>query len=111
MKIDLSRFPRRFVIEERVPGSYSSTASGNNFMFNLMGVEAIDVVPGGSNMAQAMQKMADEVAAQGGKACIILGGGSNALGGLGYVACAQELQQQFFEQGVSIDRVVVGSGS
>jgi D-cysteine desulfhydrase len=27
------------------------------------------------------------------------------------VACAQELQQQFFEQGVSIDRVVVGSGS
>ena len=58
-----------------------------------------------------MQKMADEVAAQGGKAYIILGGGSNALGGLGYVACAQELQQQFFEQGVSIDRVVVGSGS
>jgi len=54
--MDLSRFPRRFVIEERVPGSYSSTASGNNFMFNLMGVEAIDVVPGGSNMAQAMPK-------------------------------------------------------
>ena len=27
------------------------------------------------------------------------------------MACAQELQQQFFEQGVRIDRVVVGSGS
>jgi D-cysteine desulfhydrase len=101
----------RFVIEERVPNSYDVNASGNNFMFRLMGVEAITVVPGGSNMAEAMQKMAGEVAALGRKAYIIPGGGSNALGGLGYVACAQELQQQLFEQGLQIDRVVVGSGS
>jgi 1-aminocyclopropane-1-carboxylate deaminase/D-cysteine desulfhydrase-like pyridoxal-dependent ACC family enzyme len=39
------------------------------------------------------------------------GGGSNALGGLGYVACAQELQQQLLDQAVHIDRVVVASGS
>lgn len=101
----------RFVIEERVPHSYDANASGNNFMFRLLGVEAVTVVPGGSNMAQAMQQVADEVAALGRKAYIIPGGGSNAMGGLGYVACAQELQQQFFEQGVQIDRVVVGSGS
>ena len=101
----------RFVIEERVPDSYDEDASGNHFMFRLLGVEAITVVPGGSNMAEAMQKVASEVQALGRKAYIIPGGGSNALGGLGYVACAQELQQQFFEQGVSIDRVVVGSGS
>ncbi len=101
----------RFVIEERVPGSYRVDASGNNFLFRLMGVEAITVVPGGSNMAAAMQQVADELAAQDCKAYIIPGGGSNAIGGLGYVACAQELQQQFFEQGVRIDRVVVGSGS
>ena len=101
----------RFVIEERVPQSYRKEASGNNFMFRLMGVEAITVVPGGSNMAEAMQKVADDLAREGRKAYIIPGGGSNAIGGLGYVACAQELQQQFFEQGVRIDRVVVGSGS
>ncbi|HYE41594.1 MAG TPA: D-cysteine desulfhydrase [Ramlibacter sp.] len=101
----------RFVIEERVPDSYDVNASGNNFMFRLMGVEKINVVPGGSNMAAEMQKMADEVAREGRKAYIIPGGGSNAIGGLGYVACAQELQQQLFEQGVTIDRVVVGSGS
>ncbi|MEK9776957.1 MAG: pyridoxal-phosphate dependent enzyme, partial [Quisquiliibacterium sp.] len=51
------------------------------------------------------------LAAQGRVGYVIPGGGSNAIGGLGYVACAQELQQQFFEQGVQIDRVVVGSGS
>lgn len=101
----------RFVIEERVPDSYDPNASGNNFMFRLMGVEKIAVVPGGSNMAAEMQKLADEVAAEGRKAYIIPGGGSNAIGGLGYVACAQELQQQMFEQGIAIDRVVVGSGS
>src|SRR6185369_6217546 len=49
--------------------------------------------------------------AEGRKGYIIPGGGSNAIGGLGYVACAQELQQQFFEQGVRIDKIVVGSGS
>jgi D-cysteine desulfhydrase len=101
----------RFVIEERVADSYDVNASGNNFMFRLLGVEAITVVPGGSNMAEAMQKMADEVTALGRKAYIIPGGGSNAIGGLGYVACAQELQQQLFDQGVTIDRVVLGSGS
>ncbi len=101
----------RFVIEERVPGSYREDASGNHFLFRLLGVEAITVVPAGTNMREAMQSVADEVRAAGRKPYIIPGGGSNALGGLGYVACAQELQQQFFEQGVSFDRVIVGSGS
>jgi len=101
----------RFVIEERVPGSFNDQATGNHFMFRLMGVEAITVVPGGSNMAAAMQQVADELAAAGRKGYVIAGGGSNAIGGLGYVACAQELQQQMFEQALSFDRVVVGSGS
>ena len=101
----------RFVIEERVPGSYDANGGGNHFMFLLLGVEAITVVPAGSDMAGAMRKVADEVAAAGRKAYVIPGGGSNALGGLGYVACAQELQQQCFERGLQFDRVVVGSGS
>jgi D-cysteine desulfhydrase len=101
----------RFVIEERIPGSYRDDASGNHFLFRLLGVESITVVPAGTNMAAAMQQVADELARQGRKAYVIPGGGSNALGGLGYVACAQELQQQMFEQGVRFDHVVVGSGS
>jgi D-cysteine desulfhydrase len=101
----------RFVIEERVPGSFHEDASGNHFLFRLMGVETLTVVPAGSNMGAAMQQVANELVAQGRKGYIIAGGGSNALGGLGYVACAQELQQQFYEQDVRIDQVVVGSGS
>ena len=101
----------RFVIEERVPDSYKLDASGNNFLFRLLGVEALTVVPGGTNMLAAMQAVADDLAKGGRKGYIVPGGGSNALGGLGYVACAQELQQQFFDQGVHIDKIVVGSGS
>jgi D-cysteine desulfhydrase len=101
----------RFVIEERVPGSYNPKASGNHFMFQLMGVEALTVVPAGTPMAAAMQAVADEVSAAGRVPYIIPGGGSNAIGGLGYVACVQEMQQQWFDQSLSFDAVVVGSGS
>jgi D-cysteine desulfhydrase len=101
----------RFVIEERVPGSFDENASGNHFLFRLMGVEAITVVPGGSDVAAAMAALADAVRADGGRPYVIPGGGSNALGGLGYVACAQELQQQLFDTGLAFDRLVVGSGS
>jgi D-cysteine desulfhydrase len=101
----------RFIIEERVPGSYRPGAGGNNFLYRLMGLEKLTVVPAGTNMAEAMDHEAQALAQAGRKAYVIPGGGSNALGGLGYVACAQELQQQLFEQGLRIDRLVVASGS
>jgi len=101
----------RFIIEERVPGSYSETASGNHFLFKLFGVETMRVVPAGSDMIAAMQEEAASLRSEGRCGYIIPGGGSNALGGLGYVACAQELQIQTFEQGLAFDAVIVGSGS
>jgi D-cysteine desulfhydrase len=101
----------RLVLEERVPGSYNPQAGGNNFLFRLLGVEKIDVVPGGSDMMQAMQQAAEELAAEGRKAYVIPGGGSNPIGATGYAACAQEILVQSFEQNLHIDRVVCASGS
>jgi len=101
----------RLVLEERVPQSYDPQASGNNFLFRLLGVEKIEVVPGGSDMAAAMRKEFDELAATGRKGYMIPGGGSDPIGATGYVACAQELQEQLFEQGQVIDRLLVASGS
>ena len=101
----------RLILEERVPKSYNLQASGNNFLFQLMGVEKIKVVPGGSDMMKEMQTEADEVAAAGRKAYIIPGGASNSLGALGYVACAEEILNQIFEKGLRIHRVVCASGS
>ena len=103
--------PCYLVIEERVPGSYSTQASGNNFLYQLMGVAGITVVSGGTNTMAAMEKVADDIRAQGGKPYIIPGGGSNAVGTLGYVACAEEIMTQAFEKGLNIDAVVCTSGS
>ncbi len=101
----------QLILEERVAGTYNPNASGNNLLYNLMGVEAIKVVPGGTDMMQAMQEVAENLAAQRRKAYIIPGGASDEIGALGYVACAQEVLNQAFEQGVMIDRVVCASGS
>jgi D-cysteine desulfhydrase len=99
------------VLEERVAGGYQPHASGNNFLYRLMGVGRLKVVPGGSDMAAAMQAMAKEVEAEGGRPYLIPGGASTPLGALGYAACAQEIVSQSFELGVRIDRVVCASGS
>ncbi len=101
----------RLVIEERVPGSFDPKGGGNHAMFRLLGVEAITVVPGGSDMGAAMKRVADALLAEGRTPYVIPVGGSSAIGGLGYVACAREMQRQWDEQGLAFDRVVVGSGS
>jgi D-cysteine desulfhydrase len=101
----------QLVLEERVPGSYAEDASGNNFLFQLMGVERTVVVPGGSDLQGTMQRLADDLTAVGRKGYIIPGGGSNPLGALGYVACAEELLAQSFEIGLPFDKVVAASGS
>lgn len=101
----------RLVLEERVPGSYAREAGGNNFLYQLLGVEQVTVVPGGSDLTTAMQHVADEVAALGRKAYVIPGGGSNALGALGYVACAEEILAQTFDLDIHLDHIVCASGS
>lgn len=99
------------IVEERVPNSYDPEASGNNFLFGLLGAEKITVVEGGSDLHTALQAEADALAAEGRKGYLIPGGGSNALGALGYVACAEEIMQGSFELGLAFDRIVCSSGS
>lgn len=99
------------VLEERVKGSYKPGASGNNFLFQLMGTKSITVVPGGSDMTAQMKLVADKLKAEGKKVYIIPGGASNPTGATGYVACAQETLQQLFEMSLAIDHIVVPSGS
>lgn len=101
----------RLVLEERVPDSYNPEASGNNFLYRLLGVESIKVVPGGSDMAAEMEAVAEELAAEGRKGYVIPGGASNAIGATGYVSCAQEIVEQLFDLGLPIDHVVTASGS
>jgi D-cysteine desulfhydrase len=99
------------VLEERVPGSYKDDASGNNFLFRLMGVSGVKVVPGGSNMLAELEAVAEDLRSKGRKPYMIPVGGSNPVGATGYAACALEMLSQIVELGIRIDRVVLGSGS
>lgn len=99
------------VLEERVKNSYKPEASGNNFLFRLLGVKGITVVPGGSDMMGEMEKVAEKLKAEGKKPYIVPGGASNALGALGYVGCMEEIMHQMFTQGLTFDHMVVPSGS
>ena len=101
----------RLILEERVPGSYKPDASGNNFLFNLLGVESVSVVKLGDDLQAAMEAVAADLKKQGRKGYIIPGGGSNALGSLGYVACFEEMNGQLFDMGLKIDCIVLASGS
>ncbi|MDP5273282.1 D-cysteine desulfhydrase [Chengkuizengella axinellae] len=99
------------VLEERVPNTYDPNASGNNFLFKLLGADQISVVPKGSNMQAAMEQVKEKLKEQGRKPYIIPGGGSNEIGATGYVACAEEILNQSFQNQIQIDHVVTASGS
>ncbi len=101
----------RLVLEERIPGSYDPRASGNNLLYNLLGAEQVRVVPAGASMLDEMAAVDGELAAAGRKGYVIPGGGSNALGALGYAACAQEIAAQMFDLGLDLDAIFCASGS
>lgn len=99
------------LLEERVQGSYSEDSSGNNLLFHLLGAASIKAVPLDTDLMAGMEEIAEEVRSKGGKPYIVPGGGSNALGALGYVSCAEEILAQTFEMSLPIDHVVCSSGS
>jgi L-cysteate sulfo-lyase len=77
----------------------------------LLGGEIVSRLPAGTDMQAAMEEYAAQLRADGRKPYVIPGGGSNPVGALGYVGCAQELLNQSFETGLRIDHVVHATGS
>ena len=99
------------VLEERVPGTYDPKASGNNFLFELLGVKTKRVVSKGTDMMAEMEKTAEELRAAGKKPYIIPGGASNEIGATGYANCALETLKQINDMRLPVDHIVVPSGS
>jgi L-cysteate sulfo-lyase len=62
-------------------------------------------------MDAALEELAGRLRARGRRPYVIPGGGSNALGALGYVECVRELAVQCAAQGLRRPHLVVGSGS
>jgi hypothetical protein len=77
------------ILEERVPGSYSATAGGNNYTFALLGATTqcvpLDGVPAEEPRAMARLRAAGKTPYW------VAGGGSTELGSLGYARAALEV--------------------
>lgn len=100
------------VIEERVKGSYSPQASGNNLLFHLLGVKGMFVSPFGADIKAAIAEARETVRRDTGvEPYFIPGGASNTLGASGYAASMLELLGQCASQRLSFDNLVVASGS
>jgi L-cysteate sulfo-lyase len=84
--------------------------SGNVLLDRLFGC-AIEYRPSGLDMNAEAEAFGEKLRAGGERAYVIPGGGSNRVGALGYVSCAQELIQQADEMGLAIDRLVTATGS
>ena len=84
--------------------------NGNILLDQLLGAK-LSTVPGGTDMKAASESLADELRSQGKRPYIIPGGGSNAIGALGYVNCALEILHQANTTGLKIDYVVHATGS
>jgi D-cysteine desulfhydrase len=84
-------------------------SNGNRLLLDLMDAE-VTMVDALNNPAEQLAEQATRLEAQGYRPYIVPVGGSNALGALGYVECAQEIAHQS-EGVVDFAAVVVASGS
>ena len=84
--------------------------NGNLLLDRIYGAH-LHHLPSGSDLELASESMLAELREAGRNPYVIPTGGSNALGALGYVECAFELVEQAKEHELSIDYVILGTGS
>ena len=98
------------LLERRVGHGAGYETTGNVLLDRLFGAR-LHFVAADTDMDAACAEVAEQVRAAGGRPYVIPGGGSNAVGALGYVNAAIELLQQANDRGLQIDCVVVATGS
>ncbi|MDJ0992648.1 MAG: D-cysteine desulfhydrase [Dinoroseobacter sp.] len=99
------------LLERRVPdrdASYEET--GNVLLDNLFGA-SYDFRPSGLDMNGEAEAVTEDLRAEGQRPYFIPGGGSNAIGALGYANCAQEIADHSRDTGQHFDWLVMSTGS
>jgi L-cysteate sulfo-lyase len=103
--------PTTVLLEERVADAHPDYyANGNVLLDRILGAR-IEYRPGGLDMNQELVAVGERLRAQGERPYLVPGGGSNAVGALGYVVAAQEILWQVNEQGLRLRQIVHATGS
>lgn len=84
--------------------------NGNMLLDHLLGAN-VHAVKEGQDCNEYAHNLIEQLAQQGRKPYFIPMGGSDVVGSLGYVRCAQELLVQLKEQKVDIDQIILATGS
>lgn len=99
------------LLEERVSGAHPDYyANGNVLLDQILGA-TIEHRPSGLDMNAELIPVGERLKAAGEVPYLIPGGGSNAVGALGYVVAAEELVAQANDLGLRIDHIVHATGS
>ncbi|OUR68102.1 D-cysteine desulfhydrase [Marinomonas sp. 42_23_T18] len=84
--------------------------NGNILLDKLFGA-TIHLVGEGEDSQAFSHQLMTVLAEEGKSPYFIPVGGSNEIGSLGYVRCANEILEQMAEQGIELDQIVLASGS
>ena len=99
------------ILEERTGSKATDYVNNGNVLMDRLFGAGIRFVDGGSDMPAELEVTAEQVRGRGGRPYVIPGGGSNAIGALGYVDCAREIVVQADELDLPVDRIVTATGS
>lgn len=97
---------------EAVPGTPQDDydRNGNLLLDRLLGAE-LHRCPGDGSLLARMAARAEALRGDGRRPYVVPVGGSNGIGALGYVDCAQELLQQAEARGLEFSHLVMATGS
>ncbi|QYF87137.1 D-cysteine desulfhydrase [Brevundimonas sp. PAMC22021] len=99
------------ILEERTGSKAPDYVGNGNVLLDKLFGAKLRTVPGGTDMVAELETTAAEARARGARPYVIPGGGSNAIGALGYADCARELVVQADDLDLRIDRIVTATGS
>ena len=99
------------LLEDRTGSDDSNYVLNGNVLLDRLHGASVSRRAGGTDMNAEMEALAETLLAEGKKPYVIPGGGSNAIGALGYVNCARELAEQAAGTGLHIDALVHATGS
>jgi D-cysteine desulfhydrase len=99
------------VLEERIKGSYRHEATGNNFLFQLLDVPSVTIVPSGVSLAREMEHLSIRLQERGLTPYIVPDGAASPLGMMGYILCAREILAQSAQLGIMFHSLILPSSS
>lgn len=99
------------LLEDRTGANDAPYILNGNVLLDRLHGAPVSKRPGGADMNAEMETLASDLRNAGKTPYVIPGGGSNAVGALGYVNCARELAEQAAETGLRIDALVHATGS